>query len=280
MADELAPPPPVASGPRGRPPDTPLRAVLVTLVVCAVCSALVATAVVMLRPYQSANRERDRERRIRDLVASVPGIGDLLGAFGGSDIEARVVELETGRYADEIDPGSFDAREAERIPEQSIALPSELDLAGIGRRATHATVYLVSQGRVLRMIVLPVHGAGYVSTLYGYLALDADGSTIRGLSFFEHAETPGLGSEIENPRWLALFQGKSARDESGAVRIRVARGRVDPAGPDAAYEVDGISGATRTSQGVANLLRFWLGPSGFGPYLERIAREGGPAPHG
>jgi Na+-transporting NADH:ubiquinone oxidoreductase subunit C len=122
---------------------------------------------------------------------------------------------------------------------------------------------------------LPVYGTGYISTLRGYLALDADLNTIRGLSFYEHAETPGLGSEIENPRWRELWVGKRARDAAGALRLGVARGAVDPDSPDADFLVDGISGATRTGVGVTNLLRFWLGPDGFGPFLERLAREGG-----
>jgi Na+-transporting NADH:ubiquinone oxidoreductase subunit C len=130
----------------------------------------------------------------------------------------------------------------------------------------------VRDAQRVRLIVLPVHGSGYVSTLYGHLALDSDGRTIRGLDFYEHAETPGLGSEIETPAWRALWPGKLTRDASGALRVGVAKGKVDPDGPDAAYQVDGITGATRTGIGVTNLLRFWLGPDGYGPYLERLSR--------
>ena len=260
-------------GLRRLPEDSTLRAILVTGIVCAVCSAAIALAVAWLGPYQEANRARDRAARIQQIVASVPGLDQVVGTLPGQEIEARAVELGTGRYAQDVDPGRFDPRAAERDPAASVALPPERDLAGIGRRANHAVVFLVRDAERLRLLVLPVYGAGYVSTLHGYLALDADGNTIRGLSFYEHAETPGLGSEIDNPQWRGQWAGKLARDAAGALRLGVARGRVEPGAPDAAHQVDGISGATRTGVGVTNLLRFWLGPDGFGPYLERLAAE-------
>jgi len=262
----------------------PLRTTLVAGMVCLVCSALVSTTAVVLRPLREANRARERQQRILDIVARQPGLEDLLPELGDSSselgdasselgnvsLEARVVEVETGAYADWIDPASFDARLAARDPLQSVALPPERDLAGIGRRARHATVYLVRRAERIELVVLPVHGQGYASTLYGYLALGADGNTVRGLSFYEHGETPGLGAEIDDPEWLAQWIGKRVRDEQGSIRIGVAADEVDPESPDHPYEVDGLSGATKTCDGVTLLLRFWLGDDGFAPFLARI----------
>jgi Na+-transporting NADH:ubiquinone oxidoreductase subunit C len=262
-------------GLRRLPRESALRAILLTLIVCAICSATIAAAVSILRPYQDANRTRDRAAYIEEIVASVPGLESVLGALRSAQLEAHVVELATGRIDADLDPVRFDAQRAAREPDASTALPGEQDLAGIGQRANHAVIYLVRKHGELRLLLLPVYGTGYISTLRGYLALDADLNTIRGLSFYEHAETPGLGSEIENPRWRELWVGKRARDAAGALRLGVARGAVDPDSPDADFLVDGISGATRTGVGVTNLLRFWLGPDGFGPFLERLAREGG-----
>ena len=91
----------------------------------------------------------------------------------------------------------------------------------------------------------------------------------------ESAQQHGLPPvQIDNPRWRERWVGKLARDASGTLRLGVARGAVDPDAPAAPFLVDGISGATRTGVGVTNLLRFWLGPDGFGPFLERLAREG------
>lgn len=260
-------------GLRGLPRESTLRAILVTGIVCAVCSAAMAIAVSVLRPYQEANRAGERAARIQEIVASVPGLGDVLGTLSRERIEVQVVELATGETVKGMDPGRFESRAMERDPAASVALPAERDIAGIGRRANHGVVFLVRDHERLRLVVLPVHGSGYVSTLRGYLALDADTNTIRGLSFYEHAETPGLGSEIDNPQWRDQWVGKLARDQAGALRVGVARGPVDAADADAPFQVDGITGATRTGVGVTNLLRFWLGPDGFGPYLERLAEE-------
>lgn len=259
---------------RGLSKESPLRAVVVTGIVCVVCSALVATAVTVLRPYHLARRAAERESHVEAILASVPGLADVVGSTAGLRLEAWLVELATGATVVDADPTGFDARAAAREPATSIALPAERDLAGIGRRARHAVVYVVSVAGRRRLVVLPVHGAGYVSTLYGYLALDPDGETVRGLTFYEQGETPGLGSEVQNADWLAGWAGKRVRDETGTLRLGVAHGRVAAGDPAAPYLVDGLSGATRTANGVTNLLRFWLGPDGFGPFLERLAREG------
>lgn len=259
------------------PAESPTRAVLVALFVCALCAAAIASAVTWLRPYQQAHRDADRSSRVQEIVSAVPGFEMALGPLGTARLDTRAVELATGRYAPEIDPDGFDPRAAALDTEQSVALATERDIAGIERRAQHAVIFEVRDTAGLRMVVLPVYGAGYMSTLYGYLALDADTKTVRGLDFYDHAETPGLGSEIESADWRSLWAGKLVRDPEGRVRLGVASERVDPRNPEAAYLVDGISGATRTCNGVTALLRFWLGPDGFGPYLERLARERGEA---
>lgn len=263
------------AGDRGGSPaaESPAKTLLVALLVCLVCSSVVAGSVVLLRPRQLANLERERQARVLEIVADAPGLTDLLSDVGPARLEARVVELETGAYADGLDPATYDAREAARDPERSTALPDDRDLAGIGRRPDYATVYLARDAGGVRLVVLPVYGSGYTSTLYGYLALDPDGVTVRGLSFYEHGETPGLGGQIDTAEWSALWPGKRVRDASGELRIEVVQGSVDPADPEAVFQVDGISGATRTGRGVTRLLRFWLGPDGFEPYLRRLRAE-------
>ncbi|MCA9505254.1 MAG: NADH:ubiquinone reductase (Na(+)-transporting) subunit C [Myxococcota bacterium] len=265
---------------RGLPPESDRRAVVVTLMVCIACSAAIATAVTFLGPLRDANRAAEREAKLRHMIASVPGLEELVEPDGGIRIEARVVDLATGEPLPDIDPETFDAVAEAQDPERSIALAPEDDVAGLGRRALRARIYLVSDREGLRLVLLPVEGQGYISRLRGYLALDADGTTVHGLSFYEHAETPGLGAEIESPAWRAKWRGKQVYDASGAVGIAVARGRVDPTDPHAAQLVDGITGATRTTEGVTRLLRFWLGPQGFGPTLARLVgdREARPAP--
>lgn len=252
-------------------PEGPGRTLVVAASVCLVCSILVSASVQLLKPRQEANRARERERQIAVILARQPALADVLGTLGEVDVRARVVELATGLYADWIDPAELDPRRAERDPLQSVELPPERDPAGIGRRANLATVYEIRRAQRLELVVLPVHGSGYADTIRGFLALAPDGNTVLGLGFHEHRETPGLGGEIEDPEWLALWVGKELRDEEGRIRIGLTMDEVAPAPADAAYTVDGLSGATRTTNAVTNLVRFWVGEDGFAAYLRRIA---------
>ena len=172
-----------------------------------------------------------------------------------------------------------DERKAANDPKRSTAIQE--DLAGIRRKARFRQIYFTTKDGEIERVILPVYGKGLWSTMYGFLALDRDRTTIKSFAFYEHGETPGLGAEIDDPAWLARWPGTLARDATGALRLEVALGRAPVQGPEAAYQVDGISGATRTSQGVARLLRFWLGPDGYGPTLARLAAarpEGGGPP--
>ena len=127
----------------------------------------------------------------------------------------------------------------------------------------------------LKTIVLPIHGYGLWSTLYGFLALKGDFDTVAGITFYEQEETAGLGGEVENPAWKALWVGKEIYDEAHDVVFKVIKGNVDPKSADALHEVDGLSGATMTSRGVQNLIHYWLGAEGFGPLLANMQHEEG-----
>ncbi len=254
------------------PNDSPLKTVLVTLLVCLTASVVVASSAVLLRPVQLANKERERQARLADIVAALPGVEDWLKAAEGLRMEARVVDLASGRYAPGIEAEAFDPQRAAEDPAQSIAIPADRDLAQIKRRARHAVVHLVYQGDQLRLVILPVHGQGFASTLYGYLGLSADSREVVGLTFHEHSETPGLGALIDSAPWLQQWRGKRVWDSFEQPALGVADGAVDPSSPEAAYMVDGLTGATWTSRGVTNLLRFWLGDDGFGPYLRNLRR--------
>jgi len=251
--------------------EGPLRTLAVAAAVCLVCSVLVSASVQLLKPRQEANRERERQRQVMAIIARQPALADMLTTLAEVEVRARLVELATGLHADWVDPDEFDPRRAERDPLQSVELPPQRDPAGIGRRANLATVYEVWRGDRLELVILPVYGTGYAATIRGYLAVAGDGNTVVGLAFHEHGETPGLGGEIEDPDWLAEWEGKRLRDEQGRIRIGVTMDELDPAAPEGAHLVDGITGATRTSDAVANLLRFWVGEDGFAAYLRRIA---------
>lgn len=253
--------------------DSTAKAILMTLIVSLVASVLVAGSAVLLRPVQIANKKSEQGKRILEILEGASIAGERLGTIDTKDLNARVVELASGDYAARLDADTYDQRNAAKDPAQSVAIPPEKDIAQIARRAKYAVVYEFSKGDRLQLIVLPVHGRGFGSTLYGYLGLAGDGQTVVGLSFYEQGETPGLGALIDDPAWRKQWAGKKVRDEAGDVRLGVARGHVSPGDPNADYQVDGLTGATWTSQGVTNLLRYWLGEDGFGPYLQRIRKE-------
>ncbi|MCW8128208.1 Na(+)-translocating NADH-quinone reductase subunit C [Microbulbifer halophilus] len=251
--------------------DSVKGTLLVALVLCIVCSVVVSTAAVMLKPQQEANAALDMKRNV--LLAG--GLIDaeqrnaqvIEEAFG--NVTIKYVDLRTGKFTDEA-PAGGSGRAAAKIADASEKLPPEQDRAKIIRRENTKEVYLVEKNGELQKIILPVRGYGLWGQLYGFLALQSDLKTVAGLGFYEHKETPGLGGEVDNPNWKALWVGKEVFDDQGDVAIDVIKGSVGAGTPDAEHKVDGLSGATLTSNGVDNLINFWLGGQGYGPFLKNL----------
>ena len=254
--------------------DTIRNTLLVAALLSIVCSVVVSSAAVLLRPNQAKNKDLDRKKNIlmaAGLLEEGKSIEKLFAQF-----EIRIVDLESGAYNDDIEAATFDQRKSAKSLEDRIVIEKPDDFAGIKRRSKNALVYLAKDGDgEINQLILPVHGRGLWSTMYGFLALDGDLTTINGFAYYEHGETPGLGGEIENPLWKALWIGKKAFDESWNTRITVLKGKVNPQSPDVRHQVDGLSGATITSRGVRDTLKYWLGSNGFGPYLTRLRNEKG-----
>ena len=251
------------------------KTICVALVLCIACSILVSTSAVQLRPRQVENKKLDIKKNIllasKLLESPKATKAEVLKAF--EKVETKIVNLETGEEVSEIDPDKFDAKKAVRDPGMSVEIPGDKDTAGIKRRAKYSKIYFVkNEAGAVEMIVLPVHGKGLWSTLYGFLALSADTETVKGLGFYEHKETPGLGGEVDNPLWKAKWVDKKAYDENYQPAVKVVKG---PATPGSNTDVDGLSGATITSVGVSGLVRYWLGDGGFGPYLAKYRAVGG-----
>jgi len=244
------------------------RTLLIAFALCLVCSVIVSAAAVMLKPMQDENKALDRKRNILAAAGMLDESKTVDEQF--SQISTRVVDLRTGKFSDAVDPERYSQKKAAKAPDQSEKLTGAQDMAKIGRRENYAVVYLVesSPGKYDK-IILPIRGYGLWSTLYGFLALESDGNTIAGLGFYEHGETPGLGGEVDNPRWKALWPGKQVYNQ-GKVEIGLIKGSVNPQGADAAWQIDGLSGATLTSKGVTHLVQFWLGKDGFQGFLDNL----------
>ena len=251
--------------------DSVANMLIVSIGISLVASILVAGTAIALRPVQERNAERFRQQIILEVAGIYePGadVGELFGR-----IEALVVNLDSGEYVTDLDANEFDVEEAAKDPDSSVAIPTEEDVAGLRRRARNAPVYLVRSGGAVEQIILPVYGPGLWSTMRGFLALDADGNTVRGLRFYEHAETPGLGDQIDKPAWRQQWAGKELFAGGAEPRIEVIKGFVETSSPDAIHQVDGLAGATLTARGVTNLIRYWSGPDAFGPYLAKHRTE-------
>ncbi len=244
--------------------DTIGRTLGVTIALCFVCAVIVATAAVSLRPLQQANVVDDMNRNILQAAGIFDESRSIREQFEES-VEAKVIDLRTGKYVD-MDPATYNQRAASKDAEMSEVLAD--DPAGIKRQEYFSLVYLVSKDGSLDKVILPVRGYGLWSTLYGFIALESDLNTVAGLGFYEHGETPGLGGEVDNPRWKALWPGKQVRN-GDELALTVLKGKAEP-GPKQQYQVDGLSGATLTTAGIDRFVRFWLGERGFATYLENL----------
>lgn len=248
--------------------DSIKKTLIVAFSLCIVCSVVVSTAAVVLKPAQQANQALDKKRNILAAAGMLDENSSVEEQF--AKMTTRVVDLRTGKYTDEVDPASYNERKAAKESDMSQALSADEDIAKIFRREHYAVVYLAedADGGVEK-IILPIRGYGLWGTLYGYIALEGDASTVAGIGFYEHKETPGLGGEVDNPRWKASWTGKQVYDD-GDLQIEVMKGTVDPSAPNAEYKIDGLAGATLTTRGVSNLVQFWLGENGFEPFLDNL----------
>ena len=249
--------------------DSIAKTLIVAVALCLVCSVFVSASAVYLKPLQTKNKLLDKQKNIVQVAGIELAGRSIEEAF--QEIEARVVDLESGEFADHIDAASFDHRKATKDPKQTQDLSKDEDIASIKRRERYATIYLTrdANGQIEKLI-LPVRGYGLWSTLWGFLALEGDGNTVIGLSFFEHAETPGLGGEVDNPNWKALWPGKKVYNEAGEVALKLVKGKVTPEMSGAEHKVDSLSGATLTANGVTNLVQFWMGEQGFAAFLQKL----------
>ncbi|MCG6463476.1 Na(+)-translocating NADH-quinone reductase subunit C [Vibrio parahaemolyticus] len=239
-----------------------------------VCSIIVSTAAVGLRDKQKANAVLDKQSKIVE-VAGIEANGKKVPELYAEYIEPRLVDFATGEFVEEAADGSkaanYDQRKAAKDNATSIKLTAEQDKAKIIRRANTGIVYLVKNGDDVSKVIIPVHGNGLWSMMYAFVAVETDGNTVSGITYYEQGETPGLGGEVENSSWRAQWVGKKLFDENHKPAIKVVKGGA-PAGSE--HGVDGLSGATLTGNGVQGTFDFWLGDMGFGPFLAKV-RDGG-----
>ncbi len=236
--------------------DSISNTLIVAISLSLVCSIIVSSAALVLKPIQQQNEELFRQQIILEVAGLMEPGADVTALFEA--IEERVVELESGEYAADADTSEM------------VAIPSELDLAGIGERARYVPVYQVMKEGEIDQVILPVYGKGLWSTMYGYLSVAPDGNATRGLQFYAHGETPGLGDQMDKEDWRAQWDSKQLYGDSDQPQVRVIKGLVPDGVDGGEHMIDGMSGATLTGNGITGLLQYWTGSHGFGPYLKNF----------
>lgn len=241
------------------------RTFIVATLLCLVCGVFVAAAAVQLKPLQEANAVMNLQRNVLMAADRFDPSADVADQWG--TVEERYVDLATGRFVEAPEEG-YNLDKILKNADQYTVIDRSDDAAGIGRRENIVKVYVFNNANGIERIVLPMRGKGLWSTMWGFMALENDFNTVAGFTFYEHGETPGLGGEVDNPRWKAQWPGKTVYDVDGELQLTVTKAGQADLG--AGYEIDGLSGATLTTNGIDGTVQYWMGENGYRAFLENL----------
>ena len=247
--------------------DSALNIAFIRIGLCLLCSAIISLIAIQLRSVQNENVVKDMQKKIVSSAGLQLEYGSVENAM--MNIKTLVVDLDQGKIVD-INPNSYELSKELREEGKYKFLSAENDIASIKKREKYSKVFIEYKDDKINTLILPVRGYGLWGILYGYLAIKSDFNTVAGLEFYEHKETPGLGAEIDNPKWKALWKGKKIYQENGEVSLKVIKGNVLASSDNINYEVDGLSGATLTCNGVTNLIAYWMGSDGFLNFINNL----------
>jgi Na+-transporting NADH:ubiquinone oxidoreductase subunit C len=257
--------------------DSPGYIIGFSLGVCLVCSLGVSAAAILLKEKQDVNAEVAKQEKILGVAGLLGPSGDLstdeVQALFNSRLIPVLVNFETGDLvadADGVSPADFDMMGAAKAAN---AVADTNDAKVRFQPKIGKLYYQVDERGAVKKLIIPVQGYGLWGDLFGYLALEEDGETVSGITYYSHKETPGLGGEVDNPKWKAIWKGKKAfapgKPEVAIEVVKNAKGE---------FQVDSLSGATITSRGVTYMMQFWLGDRGFGKFLQKVRESGPPKP--
>lgn len=250
--------------------DSKANIFLVAGVLCLVCSLCVSVAAVSLRGLQQKNALNEMRVNVLRAAHMISGKDKPTNKQIEDDfakIDTVVIDLKNGKIDSSVDPDKFDMRVASKDPQMSRALTGDHDPAGIKRQPNQAKIYLVKENDKIARVVLPVNGYGLWSTMYGFVAVTPDGQKIEGISFYDQQETPGLGGEISNPNWQALWKSVQIYSQAGTPNVKLVKNA------NKANEVDSLAGASLTSRGVQHMINFWMSSEGYKPFLDNLAKN-------
>lgn len=256
--------------------ESDFRIFIVALSLAVVCSVVVSVTAVMLQPIQTRNATMNRNRNV--LLAAHENNSNASTKESFKNIRTGFVKLGTPNFteSDEVSKFYSNFQQLSSSPETSVDVPGDLPSIGYPTVPERMPAYVFQDdnGNISKVVIM-VYGKGLWSTLYGFLSVKSDGITVEGLTFYQQGETPGLGGKVENKSWKQQWNGKKLYGNSGDVRISVIKGTVDKTASDAKYKVDGLSGATMTTNGVDNLIKFWVSDFAYGTFLKNLSSAGG-----
>ncbi len=217
-------------------------------IVCIVCSILLSIAASSLKPLQDYNVSIDQKKNILKALGYIKDfsmLGKHVGDLYNKNIKEVIIDLNGNVLKDK----------------------------NMADALANSKLLYLYETKDRSALAIPVEGMGLWSLLQGYLALESDGHSIKGITFYEQKETPGLGAEIAKDWFTKNFKGKSLINSQGQwTSVTVAKGKAsDLSGVESSNKVDGIGGATMTSRGVTDLLH--KGMEAYKPYLRRMRRN-------
>lgn len=226
--------------------------IIYIIVLVAVVGTALACTALSLRDKQDENADADKMRQILAAARIVPQKGEIVADFSKYIVSSIVVDSE-GREIEGADAFTTDVNAQSKLPDAERRLP----------------VFICRLDDGSEKYILPAYGAGLWGPIWGYIAVDSDGSTIYGAFFAHQGETPGLGAEIEKPAFTGEFVGKHLFKNGAFMPVAVVKAGQKPTGGE--DYVDGISGGTITSKGVASMLSNCLTP--YQNYLKTLQQQ-------
>ena len=254
--------------------DSILKTLSVALGICLICSLIVSFSAVSLRDMQKENKLNDMRIKILQAANIYKVDQDVASQF--SQLEMKFIDFTSGKIIEEyknFDIETYDQIAVTRDPSLSTQIPASKDIAIVKNRENVGKFYIVRNAdSSIDKLILPIRGYGLWGTLYGYISIEEDFNTVAGLEFYDHKETPGLGAEVDNPKWKVLWPGKKIYKDD-KVQLAVIKGKVQMDDDESEYKVDGLSGATLTSRGVTNMLSYWFSDEGYSKLFRELNYE-------
>ena len=251
-----------------------VKTIGIAFVICLICSLVVSISAVSLRDLQKENKLNDKRIKILQVADIYDPSISIAEQF--SELESKFIDFNTGLMMDEYNNFSIDEYDqivVTKDPNLSSKVPTSEDIAIIKNRENVGKIYILrDEVGTIDKLVLPIRGYGLWGTLYGYISIEEDFNTVSGIEFYDHKETPGLGAEVDNPKWKAQWKGKKIYKDN-KVNLAVIKGKVEAEDSESSYKIDGLSGATITSRGVTNMVAYWFGESGYSSLLRELNYE-------